>query len=111
MPKRRAQRGGDLRDDVLEKYARNTGKTRKDAEDWANRNGLFQQKHRGVADFFRSFARGAETARRVGEGPIKDLVSNPTNLLNPLKVGKAASDVVNNTLTETGRGKKRRRKR
>lgn len=112
MPKRRrAQRGGDLRDDVLEKYSRNTGKSRKEAEDWMNRNGLFQQKHRSVGDFFRSFARGAQTARAVGEGPIKDLLSNPTNLLNPIKVGKAAADVVNNTLDRTGAGKRRHKGR
>ena len=112
MPKRsRSQRGGDLRDDVLEKYSRNTGKSRAEAEAWMNRNGLFQQKHRGVGDFFRSFVNGGRTAVEVGEDPVKDLVSNPTNLLNPIKVGKAAAGVVNNTLDRTGSGRRRHKGR
>jgi hypothetical protein len=109
MPKRK-QRGGDLRDYVLDKYARKTGKTRQDAEAWADRNDLFKEKKRGIGDFFKSFVNGAKIARKVGEAPIKEFASNPLNVVNPVAIGNMAHKVVSNALEETSGGGRRRSK-
>lgn len=120
MPKhpakrRRGQRGGDLRDTVIEKYARNKGVSREEGEKWADANwGKKESRADRWRNFGSSFIRGAQIARRAAEEPAKAIASNPTNLVNPLFVAKAAKHVVGNVLKETGgttgSGRKRRKR-